>query len=435
MFHNFFILFSSISPSTACCLFSLDTTCPNNYISFIDHMLLFICNAPTLRCKSQDFNTSHVTLYPVLDSGVLHQRNCFNTSHVTLYLRAEAPRTIRGMVSIHLMLLFIENGKWLHLPMESFQYISCYSLSPLPRMHTIRLESFNTSHVTLYLLLMDGALRNHFVSIHLMLLFIEVKDQFGLEASLFQYISCYSLSVCPEPGCNVVVGFNTSHVTLYLQSSLSCRPQTQRFNTSHVTLYPLPEYQPSYNKIRFNTSHVTLYRKGNCWIPLLYWCFNTSHVTLYHLDFIGATLCITVSIHLMLLFITNCSKYCCDCCRFNTSHVTLYHVQIEERPSVAVSIHLMLLFIEKTGEDKPVKQQFQYISCYSLSKACVFEVDKKGLFQYISCYSLSIVHSGQLFSQSRFNTSHVTLYRNPERRFLRKADVSIHLMLLFIENI
>ena len=168
----------------------------------------------------------------------------FNTSHVTLYLRAEAPRTIRGMVSIHLMLLFIENGKWLHLPMESFQYISCYSLSPLPRMHTIRLESFNTSHVTLYLLLMDGALRNHFVSIHLMLLFIIHILSYLLECRVFQYISCYSLSRIysvydmalyvsihlmllfiknPLQKGDVVRGFNTSHVTLYLAAGVTVK--------------------------------------------------------------------------------------------------------------------------------------------------------------------------------------------------------------------
>ena len=151
MFHNFFILFSSVSPSTACCLFSLDTTCPNNHISFIHHMLLFICNAPTLRCKSQDFNTSHVTLYQfnnLLDEDsykvsihlmllfiylfALHAGAlvvCFNTSHVTLY-----PKPVTCA------LIFC-----------SFQYISCYSLS--------------------------NSNRNNLQSV-----------------SWFQYISCYSLS-------------------------------------------------------------------------------------------------------------------------------------------------------------------------------------------------------------------------------------------------
>ena len=258
MFHNFFILFSSISPSTACCLFSLDTTCPNNYISFIDHMLLFICNAPTLRCKSQDFNTSHVTLYLLTSSHALfimlfqyitcyslsidffeHSDNLLEFQYISCYSLSTlltsfafcSPVSIhlmllfirywtlgcytRGTVSIHLMLLFIENGKWLHLPMESFQYISCYSLSPLPRMHTIRLESFNTSHVTLYLLLMDGALRNHFVSIHLMLLFITSSSSCLRESISFQYISCYSLSSTFSATCLNAECFNTSHVTLY----------------------------------------------------------------------------------------------------------------------------------------------------------------------------------------------------------------------------
>ena len=128
MFHNFFILFSSVSPSTACCLFSLDTTCPNNHISFIHHMLLFICNAPTLRCKSQDFNTSHVTLYQE------HPRRSYYTTNV----------------SIHLMLLFIKLLDTQRFALVRFQYISCYSLSRSLQGQGKTQESFNTSHVTLY---------------------------------------------------------------------------------------------------------------------------------------------------------------------------------------------------------------------------------------------------------------------------------------------
>ena len=54
-----------------------------------------------------------------------------------------------------------------------------------------------------------------------------------------------------------------------------------------------------------------------------------------------------VSIHLMLLFI-----------------VDIEEVKVDIG---TVSIHLMLLFIAERGEDKPIKQQFQYISCCYLS--------------------------------------------------------------------
>ena len=193
MFHNFFILFSSVSPSTACCLFSLDTTCPNNHISFIHHMLLFICNAPTLRCKSQDFNTSHVTLYQE------HPRRSYYTTNV----------------SIHLMLLFIKlldtqrfalvrfqyiscyslsfQRDHLHFQIQRFQYISCYSLSKKKRDLRCIWRCFNTSHVTLYLYSSPNNVGSSGVSIHLMLLFIAIRH--WKEQHL--------------------LGFNTSHVTLY----------------------------------------------------------------------------------------------------------------------------------------------------------------------------------------------------------------------------
>ena len=75
-------------------------------------------------------------------------------------------------VSIHLMLLFI-----IVLVCRSpyhirFQYISCYSLSILCKLNKTNETSFNTSHVTLY----------------------PIEDKLEEIISKFQYISCYSLS-------------------------------------------------------------------------------------------------------------------------------------------------------------------------------------------------------------------------------------------------
>ena len=155
MFHNFFILFSSVSPSTACCLFSLDTTCPNNHISFIHLMLLFICNAPTLHCKSQDFNTSHVTLY--------HGASCTNLTD--------------GEVSIHLMLLFIIPGRVEEGKKDMFQYISCYSLSVAAEQSPVLVAAFQ--YISCYSLSHSSKISTEYihVSIHLMLLFIETLQE------------------------------------------------------------------------------------------------------------------------------------------------------------------------------------------------------------------------------------------------------------------
>ena len=102
-------------------------------------------------------------------------------------------RTHRA-VSIHLMLLFILLIIWLllsygrfntsHVTLyrsrvsrfvlrDSFQYISCYSLSSEPLLKLLEQLCFNTSHVTLYQYTTwaSDICRSN-VSIHLMLLFI-----------------------------------------------------------------------------------------------------------------------------------------------------------------------------------------------------------------------------------------------------------------------
>ena len=119
---------------------------------------------------------------------------------------------------------------------------------------------------------------------------------------MFQYISCYSLSDGCKRSLRSVDGFNTSHVTLYRHIIHDITNIRTGFNTSHVTLYLngqphifcFSEFQyiscyslsTSWDLIRFsycrlNTSHVTLYqRRVEEFIPVVL-RFNTSHVTLY----------------------------------------------------------------------------------------------------------------------------------------------------------
>ena len=54
-----------------------------------------------------------------------------------------------------------------------------------------------------------------FVSIHLMLLFIQLTRYSNLKGITFQYISCYSLSAIAKLKADIYKCFNTSHVTLY----------------------------------------------------------------------------------------------------------------------------------------------------------------------------------------------------------------------------
>ena len=97
-----------------------------------------------------------------------------------------------------------------------FQYISCYGLSYSSTTLFSSISNFNTSHVTVYRCFVLHFLSSFFISIHLMLRFIEmgvsglqqVKAHFNtshvtvypyMEGAynlrvIFQYISCYGLS-------------------------------------------------------------------------------------------------------------------------------------------------------------------------------------------------------------------------------------------------
>ena len=120
--------------------------------------------------------------------------------------------------------------------------------------------------------------------------------------------------------------------------------------------------------------------------------FNTSHVTVYQFSEIS----ITTSYEFQYISCYCLSKKCrmkkSIICNFNTSHVTVY----------------LSGFILPFASVK-----FQYISCYCLSHYCEILSIFVITFQYISCYCLSCILSEQLC----FNL------------------ISIHLMLLFIRDI
>ena len=100
----------------------------------------------------------------------------FNTSHVVIYRKQTMGRSLWKNVSIHLMLLFIENRLLIQQN---------------------RLSGFNTSHVVIYRCSGVKLVITTSVSIHLMLLFIDMIDNFLNMELLFQYISCCYLSEKP----------------------------------------------------------------------------------------------------------------------------------------------------------------------------------------------------------------------------------------------
>ena len=215
-------------------------------------------------------------------------------------------------------------------------------------MSSLKWQSFNTSHVTLYRGIWCWFCCRGSVSIHLMLLFIVSPIKLTFVFALFQYISCYSLS------CTLSICLSTFAVSIHL-----------------MLLFINVRVRNPVHYDGFNTSHVTLYHFCIQTIKRLLHRFNTSHVTLYRFNTIFFCLGFDVSIHLMLLFIR----------RLRSS---------AGRQSLLVSIHLMLLFIIVQISEKGGEIVFQYISCYSLS-FCIQTIKR-------------LLH--------RFNTSHVTLYRN-----------------------
>ena len=98
--------------------------------------------------------------------------------------------------------------------------------------------------------------------------------------------------------------FNTSHVTVYLLRSLNTRSVRSDFNTSHVTVYQFPYY---YDPAKATFQYISCYclsKDGRNHMQK-YQHFNTSHVTVYPVWMRYCKLWITISIHLMLLFIEN----------------------------------------------------------------------------------------------------------------------------------
>ena len=106
-----------------------------------------------------------------------------------------------------------------------------------------------------------------------------------------------------------------------------------------------------------------------------------------------------------------------------------------------------------THVDLITLQAFQYIPCYCLSQNRVIHAieifisihpmllfivvvpeitNDRLIFQYIPCYCLSMLPPAFFCVNSYFNTSHVTVYHHKLSNQRKKAQISIHPMLLFI---
>ena len=201
-----------------------------------------------------------------------------------------------------------------------------------------------------------------------MLLFICVMHCFCNSFKIFQYISCYCLSV---------LGF-AGHIGTLIFQYISCYCLSFPFSILlSVVLH-----------------------------------FNTSHVTVYPFSFSSSETFVTISIHLMLLFILP--------------------YRLFKNNLLNISIHLMLLFIYMGDYNSDMLKIFQYISCYCLSFGTILIMVYYGYFNTSHVTVYQCVPLWESKTIRYFNTSHVTVYQNHNvsREILK--GISIHLMLLFI---
>ena len=196
------------------------------------------------------------------------------------------------------------------------------------------------------LLLGFGTLHSQMISIHLMLRFIHNFSSFMRFVLIFQYISCYGLSLPYDHHYSWLFHFNTSHVTVYPDI---CKRRGHHRAFQYISCYGLSLVQASVNLYlqlfqyiscyglserciamlqvleNFNTSHVTVYHEKPVEYDVKADYFNTSHVTVYQIGYVLSKCTKTISIHLMLRFIfSGTSRTCPIYINFNTSHVTVY---------------------------------------------------------------------------------------------------------------
>ena len=171
--------------------------------------------ANILEGEQNNFNTSHVTVYR-LQACTVHRYAYISIHLMLLFILSLLTKfTTVLSISIHLMLLFIciSAGVTLVVCYFNTSHVTVYLTGSSTR--ESRTIYFNTSHVTVYHHWKNAKPRWMSISIHLMLLFIVLNSLSDNPVSLFQYISCYCLSLVNWLVKIFDFYFNTSHVTVY----------------------------------------------------------------------------------------------------------------------------------------------------------------------------------------------------------------------------
>ena len=247
-------------------------------------MLLFICTCHQIIHGICSISIHLMLLFIRMPKGYTSDCIYFNTSHVTVYLYAIFLAVLQILISIHLMLLFIVSDVQSKVEKKAFQYISCYCLSQLMDWKKDAKIHFNTSHVTVY----HGASgqqlmeNENFNTSHVTV----YPARWGVYVGemIFQYISCYCLSV--EVFRIREQNNSFQYISCYCLSRYTMIKLNRRIISIHLMLLfiftlnhggsiqilfqyiscyclSFSEVIPGPSTNDFNTSHVTVYRKIN----------------------------------------------------------------------------------------------------------------------------------------------------------------------------
>ena len=183
------------------------------------------------------FNTSHVIVYLWTEKTAISEQTYFNTSHVIVYQGLTFVINFLILISIHLMLLFIESAFGVYGDNNAFQYISCYCLSANDPTYTEPSAEFQ--YISCYCLSQKlcKAYCNKAISIHLMLLFICVSYY---TCNIINMISIHLMLLfitycCLPPYLSTTISIHL--MLLFIEVSESIRAANSNFNTSHVIVY------------------------------------------------------------------------------------------------------------------------------------------------------------------------------------------------------
>mgnify|MGYP006887180259 CR=1 FL=1 len=163
------------------------------------------------------------------------------------------------------------------------------------------------------------------ISIHLMLRFIIWITKSFINTKIFQYISCYGLSITFSLDYKIIKLFQ--YISCYGLSPTETEKDSEKGTFQYISCYGLSCQQSGSNPYdtNFNTSHVTVYRNSPQFASKP--CRISIHLMLRFINFtiIIPIYFFIISIHLMLRFI-----------QLEQSQRHLLQI---------ISIHLMLRFI------------------------------------------------------------------------------------------